>query len=234
MHRNDADRGQVLNRSRIRNRKWFFREFDVKSDPLKMEQKQMILIQQKREMAEYFGFETRNKYQVMDETDRPIAHVVEQNKGILGFVLRQILGHWRPFELHFFSLDRELIMVAHHPFRWFFRRLEVYWPNGEPIGALQMRFQLFSTRYDVENSQGAPVMQVRAPFWRIWTFPYFRRGKQVAVVAKKWGGLLTEVFTDSDRFIVDYQEADLSTEEKYLIFASALFVDLIYFESKAG
>ena len=51
-----------------------------------------IFIKQIHELGEWLGFETRNKYGVFDADGAPIGFAAEQQKGILGFFMRQYLG----------------------------------------------------------------------------------------------------------------------------------------------
>ena len=104
----------------------------------------IVLVHQVHELGEWLGFETRNKYQILDEKKVPIAYAAEQQKGIFGFLLRQYLGHWRKFDVHFFTADRQVLMVAHHPFRWFIERIEVFDANKKLLGAIQKRFSILS------------------------------------------------------------------------------------------
>lgn len=194
---------------------------------------QRLIIQQRFEIAEFIGIESRNKFEIGDQDGRPIAYAAEQGKGILGFLLRMFLGHWRTFEIHFFNLDRQLFMRALHPFRWYFQRLEIFDATGRFIGALQKQFAILNKLFVVEDANGRILLTMTSPIWRIWTFPFTRAGKQVACIRKKWGGLLTEGLTDKDRFAVEYDDPSLSAEERQLILAAALFVDLQYFERKA-
>lgn len=192
----------------------------------------VILIHQVHEIGEWFGFETRNKYQILDETKTPIGFVAEQQKGILGFLFRQYLGHWRKFDVHFFTADRQLWLVAHHPFRWFFERIEIRDTQGQNIGAIQKRFSILSKRFDVENARGMTVMEVSSPIWRLWTFTFKHQDKKVAEVQKKWSGVFSEMFTDKDNFLVEFSDPTLSEEERRLVMVSSVFVDLLYFEKK--
>ncbi|HEY6104671.1 MAG TPA: phospholipid scramblase-related protein, partial [Anaeromyxobacteraceae bacterium] len=85
-----------------------------------------VLVQQRREPWEWMtGFETRNKYALADERGAPLAFAAEQQKGFGGFLLRQLLGHWRSFEIHVFDPSRRLALRVLHPFRFFFQRLVV-------------------------------------------------------------------------------------------------------------
>lgn len=191
-----------------------------------------LIVKQAFELGEWIGFETRNKYSIHDERGVQIAFAAEQQKGIFGFLIRQYLGHWRTFDVHFFTPDRKCFLIGHHPFRWFFQRIEVKTATGEKIGAIQKRFAVFSKRFDIENEFGAVVMQVNSPIWRIWTFPFMVQGRKVAEVQKKWSGAISEVLTDRDNFRVEFVEPGLGEHERLIVMASAIFIDLLYFERK--
>jgi len=189
-----------------------------------------LFVKQIHEIGEWIGFETRNKYQIVAEDGTPVAFAAEQQKGIFGFLLRQYLGHWRKFDVHFFSPDRRILLVGHHPFRWFFERIELN-EDGRRIGAIQKRFSVFSKCFDVEDEDGKVILEVSSPIWKLWTFVFRHRGREVASVKKKWSGLLSEALTDRDNFLVEFGE-EMSASEKKLVLASAVFVDLLYFERK--
>lgn len=197
-----------------------------------LSQLKMVLVHQVHEIGEWFGFETRNKYQIMDERKVIIGYAAEQQKGILGFLFRQYLGHWRKFDVHFFTADRQLAIIAHHPFRWFFERIEIRDASGQLLGAIQKRFSILTKRFDVENARGMVIMEVSSPIWKIWTFTFMHQGAQIAQVKKKWSGLLAEGFTDKDNFAVEFTSPSMTEQEKTLVMTSAVFIDLLYFENK--
>lgn len=192
-----------------------------------------LYVRQIHELGEWIGFETRNKYLISDESGRQVGFAAEQNKGLLGFLLRQVLGHWRRFDIRFFTADRREFMHAHHPFRFLFQRLEVSDVHGRRLGAIQQRFSLLAKKFDVENAQGLMLMQVSSPVWRIWTFPFVKNGRQVATVSKKWSGILSEALTDRDNFRIQIEDPNLGESERQLLLAAAVFIDLMYFEKKA-
>jgi uncharacterized protein YxjI len=191
-----------------------------------------IFVRQHREPWEWIaGLETRNRYAVVDERGQPVAWAAEGQKGALGFLARQLLGHWRRFELQVFDPTRALALVVVHPFRWLFQRLEVRAADGRPLGAVQQRFGVVSKRFDVEDARGHVVMRVRSGPFRPWRFDLERNGRAVARVEKRWSGLLAEAFTDRDTFRVTFDPA-LRDDERLVVVAAALFVDLRYFEVK--
>ncbi len=198
-----------------------------------LERQSKFQVVQRRELGEFFGFETRNKYAILGERGEEIAFAAEQQKGFLGFLMRQWLGHWRTFDIFVFDGSRRLALKCRHPFRFFFQRLEIDGADGRLLGVLQQRFSIFSKCFDVLDASGRELLTVRSPLWSPWTFAFQRDGKQVAVVRKRWSGLFSEALTDADRFGVQF-EGPLSSSEKCLVLAAALFVDLRYFEKKAS
>jgi uncharacterized protein YxjI len=193
-----------------------------------------IKLQQIREVAEWFGFETRNKYQLTNKDGLQIAFAAEQQKGFLGFIMRQLLGHWRTFEIHLYNMNRQHALTLNHPFRWLFQRLEVFDESGSMLGSLQQRFSFFYKSFDVEDSRGRRIYKVRSPLWRLWTFTFSQHGRDVAEVQKKWSGLFSEILSDRDNFLLSFYDQDVRTRDKLLILSAAMFIDLQYFEKKAS
>lgn len=195
---------------------------------------QGLVVAQRKELAELFGFETRNKYEIRSLSGQPVGFAAEQQRGFVGFLLRQNLGHWRSFELKIFDALRNPVLSAFHPFRWFFQCLIVTSAGGQPVGTIERRWSWLSKRFDVMDAQGNVLLTVESPIWHPWTFSFKRQGNIVAAVKKRWSGGLTEIFTDADNFAVQYEPGPLSSAERRLLLAAALYIDLMYFERKAN
>ena len=193
-----------------------------------------VWIAQRFEKAEMFGFETRNKYVIRDESGQEIAYAAEQGKGLLALLARGFAGHWRTFELHLFDTQRQPVARAVHPFRWYFQRLDVYRRDDSLAGSLQQRWAWFSKRFDVLGPQGEVLLTVDSPIWKPWTFPFLSGGQEVAAIRKRWTGFGAEMFTDKDTFQLEYLDANLATDLRVLLVLAAVFVDLQYFERKAN
>lgn len=197
----------------------------------------VIYVRQRRELAELFGFETRNKYSIETEQGQVVGFAAEQSTGLLGAVFRLVFGHWRKFEIHVFDADRKPILKLAHPFRFLFQRLEITTSDGEKLGAIQQRFSFFTKSFDLENASGEVFSVVRSGFLSFWTFIFrttdAQGGEEIARVEKKWSGGLKEIFTDADNFKVSLREG-LSSDVSMCVLAAALFIDLQYFERKSG
>lgn len=193
-----------------------------------------IMVNQRHEIAEFFGIESRNKYEIQSEDGEHLGFAAEQQKGFLGFLFRQFLGHWRTFDIHFFTDNKLPWMTAHHPFRWYFQCLKIHDPNKNHLGTIEQRFSFFSKRFDVIDEQNKIVLQVESGFFQWWKFEFMDKNRRAAEVNKKWSGFLTEVFTDKDKFLIEYKNPNLSESHRQLVLAAALFIDLQYFERKAN
>lgn len=192
-----------------------------------------LFISQKYEMAELIGFETRNKYQIKDQNGMTIGFAAEQQKGLLSFVVRQFLGHWRSFEIYIFDNNRQTALRCVHPFRFYFNRFEIYNDKGQRLGSLERRFSIFNRRFDVLGPNDNLIFEMISPLFRIWIFKFILRDKEVARIEKKWAGILGEAFTDKDNFKLSIHDKNITSPIRALLLAASLFVDLMYFEVKA-
>lgn len=191
-------------------------------------------IRQRKELAELFGYESRNKYEITMLNGKAFGFAVEDGRSLSAILLRQILGHWRTFGIQFYDFNREPAFRAFHPFRWFFHRLEVRDPSGQLIGALQKKFSILTKKFHLEDGRGRVLFSVSSPFWRIWTFEFKNiSGKTSATIKKKWSGLLTEAVLDADNFVLYFNDPNLLEDCKNTLLAATIFIDLIYFEEKA-
>lgn len=193
-----------------------------------------VHIVQRKELTEVLlGAETRNKYELRAPSGQVVGFAAEQGKGFLAVLARMFMGHWRTFEIHVFDAARNLLLRAHHPFRFFFQRLEIFDAAGRQLGAIQQRWGFVTKRFDVEDASGQVVLRMQSGLLKFWTFPFFRGDAEVARIEKKWSGSLTEMFTDADRFRLVFG-GPVSPVERRLLVAAALFVDLQYFEAKSN
>ena len=197
-------------------------------------QANQLIVVQKRELAELFGFETRNKYEIYNESKQLVGYCAEQQKGLLGFFLRQLLGHWRSFDLHFYDTNRKEVLYAKHPFRFIFQELHVFNSDHKLIGFAKERFGILTKKFDVFNDNSQRIFLMRSGFFRFWTFPLKDvNGTERALIQKKWSGMLKEIFFDADNFVVTFKDPTLTQNERLLILALSVFTDLQYFERKA-
>ncbi|MCM2348598.1 MAG: phospholipid scramblase family protein [Bacteriovoracaceae bacterium] len=196
---------------------------------------QILHVQQMWEGFEIvLGFESRNKYKILDENLNPVAFAAEQSTGLMGTILRQVVGHWRSFNVIIFNEKREKTYLLEFPFRWFFKTLYLKDLEGREIGHLQEKFAIFRKKFDVHDKNGRIVAKINSSFFKFWTFEFFDGHKSLGKIQKKWSGVLGEIFTDKDNFVITYNDPALNHDVKALMLATCLMVDIIYFENNQG
>lgn len=189
----------------------------------------IIHVRQRKELNRLLEYGARNKYEITTIDGLTIGIAAEEEKSLSERLERHFLGRWRSFNIHIFDSENNLLYRAFHPFRFFFKRIELQKSNGQNIGALQQCLGLFYKRFDLVDANGMKVMKMSAPLWSPWVFPIFKGADKVAVIKKEWRGFFVESFTNADNFSIEFQSNKLSEIERELILTCALFIDLTFF-----
>jgi hypothetical protein len=83
-----------------------------------------LVIRQKKEWGEILtGFETKNRYEVVDPHSNPLLEVLEEGGSVLTAITRVFLKALRPFTLHLFSPQGTGLFKLTRPFRFYFHEL---------------------------------------------------------------------------------------------------------------
>lgn len=193
-----------------------------------------VSIKQKRELSEVvLGFDVANRYRVVDPDGRVRGEVLEEANGMFGMLLRNVLSTWRPLAMHVLDGAGNEIARFRKDFSIFFHRLVVY-VGGERLGTIRRDFSLLGRKYTVEDARGEVVARIRRPLFRLWTYPVTDpRGASIATIGKRWGGLLTELFTDADTYGVHFT-GPVAPDLRALLFASMFLIDLTNTEDNAN
>ena len=188
-----------------------------------------LVIRQKKEWGEILsGFETKNKYEVMDAQGQSLYAAFE----VAGsFIIRTLLRAMRPFEIHLFNLDQQLTMRLKRPFRFYFHRLEVIDAQGTLLGTIERQFSILRRKYIISDSDSQTLFELFGPILHPWTFNIRKDGDELGKITKKWSGLLKEAYTDADNFGVSYQP-ELDTKSKALLLGAVFLIDFVHFEGK--
>lgn len=194
-----------------------------------------FIIKQHKEWLEIFtGFETKNKYIITDEHNNSLGYIIEEGKGFIHFIKRIFLKSHRPLKINITNPSGEKILFIGRPFFWFFSDLFIEF-NGIKYGSLHRRFAILSKRYDLYDSDGNIFAKIKSPIWRLWQFPIYNTlENKIAVISKKWQGLLKEAFTDADAFLIQIDDQSLTLEQKVVIFCSGISIDFDFFENNQG
>lgn len=195
-----------------------------------------VVCQRKESLELALGIETANAYDVHDFYGRRVLRVAEREGGFWGGVVRQFGGHEiAEFELDVVDERGAPVLHLSHPPRCFLQRIEVRSGSGRLLGWFEQCFTFADRKFQVHDAHGRVLLVVDAGFFSSWTFPFVRpNGERVATVQKEWSGLLTEAFTDADRFRLSFDSPHLGADERALLLAATIFIDLTWFEENAA
>lgn len=195
-----------------------------------------LFIEQRKEMVEILvDWEMGNQYTILDSGQNELAHVAEKKGGAWSFLRRGLLRSHRPLEVAIVDRQGQHALELSRPFFLLFSSLEVTGGEGRPLGRVERRFGLLYKRYDLLDASGVCFARIRAPRWRLWTFPVEGAdGVSTATISKKWGGAMREVFTDADTYRVGYGQASWNDEQRAVILAAAISIDFDFFENNQG
>lgn len=188
-----------------------------------------LVVSQKKEWGEILtGFETRNRYRILDTQGQELFLAAEESGNLL---LRWFLKSLRPFTVQVRGMDNVSLLQVKRPFRFFFHEAVVSDAAGRMLGTIRRRFALLRRIYTVTDSHGREICELFGPILHPWTFEMRQGGIAQGKICKKWSGLLKEGFTDADNFGVTFQ-AGWSDEHKALLLGAVFLIDFVHFEKR--
>lgn len=188
-----------------------------------------LVIAQKKEWGEILtGFETKNKYEVMDTEGQPLYTAFEIGGS---FILRTFLRGLRPFEIRVLAPGQQLILQLKRSFRFYYHQVEIFDAQGVLLGKIDRQFSILRRKYTVSDSNGRLLFELFGPALHPWTFNIIKDGTEIGKITKKWSGLLKEAYTDADNFGITYQP-QLETKSKALLLGAVFLIDFVHFEGK--
>jgi uncharacterized protein YxjI len=188
----------------------------------------VLLVEQPKEV---FGVES--KYTVFNPQGQPVALVGEPNltggKKAMRFLFSEYSNNTR-HTLHVMRPDGMPMMIIDKPFALMTPKVQITWPNGQPIGAIQCHFGL-KPRFTLLDPWERQLGEIRGDFFG-WDFTISDwQGVEVARVNKQWEGLAATWFTTADRYAVQIRY-QLPDPLRSLVVATAITIDVVLRENK--
>jgi len=189
-----------------------------------------LVVSQKKEFGEILtGFETRNRYVVMDTAGNELYYAVEQSSALLRWFFRAL----RPFTILIMDLQGKTVLRLVRPFRFYFHRLDIYDDKDNLLGSIQKRFSILRRIYSVLDRLGSEIFQLFGSILTPWTFNIMKGDHEIGKIVKRWSGLLKEAFTDADNFGVMFPP-NLEYMQKALILGAVFLIDFVHFERRGN
>ena len=181
-----------------------------------------LVVEQRRKL-----FELRNQYRIFDSAGTQIGAVEQDQQSILSLLARigTDLDVAPPVPLDVLDAGGTPVLTIHKP--WFSMRLSISRSDGSAVGSIRKQIRMGKARFEVHDSAGTRIGEVRAENWRAKDFAIFdSSSNEVARVTKKWRGLATELFTDADTYVVNLTPAAVEPLRS-LALAASLAIDVV-------
>lgn len=182
----------------------------------------LLVVDQKRKF-----FEMRNQYRIFDETGETAGAIEQVSQHWFTFIARlgTDLDVALPVTLEVQEPDGSTVLVLHKP--WFRMRLDVKRSDGTPVGSIRKKIRLGKAQFVLSDPAGMDLGVVQATNWRARNFTITDLNQQtVAQVDKKWKGLVTEMFSDADKYAIR-METSCQEPLRSLALSAALAIDLV-------
>lgn len=199
-----------------------------------------LIIKQQIELLEAFtGFETNNKYRVMNSLGQAVYFAMEDTD----CCTRQCCGPMRPFDMKILDNYQNEVIHLVRPLKcqacccWCcLQEIEIQSPIGTPIGYVSQQWSLWDQKLEILDADRNPVLKIKGPCCVIpccvdvhFQINSLDETVQVGEIIRQKVGCGQECFTDASTFSVTFPK-DLDVKMKAVIFGAAMLIDFMFFE----
>jgi len=199
-----------------------------------------LIVKQQVELLEAFtGFETANKYKVLNTMGQEVYFAKEDTD----CCNRMCCGPSRPFDMNITDGQGTEVIHLYRPLRCqgccfpcCLQRIEVSSPPGTIIGTIEQNWSLCAPSFSILDQSGEPVLEIEGPCLPCSCFGDVEfeikpvgSDEKVGRITKQWSGLAKEAFTDADNFGINFP-IDLDVKVKATLLGALFLIDYMYFE----
>ncbi|WP_405137303.1 phospholipid scramblase-related protein [Nocardia sp. NBC_01388] len=179
--------------------------------------------------------EMANEYSVFDQNGRQIGAVVEVGQSALKKAVR-FMSSYDQFMTHKLEIrdgHGQTLLRVTRPAKILKSRFLIEHGSGAPIGEIIQENMIGKINFSfVVNGQ--QIGGIRAENWRAWNFAiHDHTGQEVARITKTWEGLLKNMFTTADNYVVQLHH-QLPQPLLSMVVASGLAIDTALKQDSRG
>jgi len=207
-----------------------------------------IVIKQQVELLEVLtGFETRNRYRMLNSMGQQCYFAKEDS----ACCHRQCCGGGRGFKMRITDNANQEVLLIDRPFKccagccWFANtdccsmELTIFDSQGQTCGHVRQQRSGCVPHYLLFDANMQELGRIRGicsrmccPCCRDVPFPITTPDENVEIgeITKQWTGVVKEIFTDADTFCVTFP-MDMDVRAKAVFVGAAFLIDFMYFEN---
>ena len=173
-----------------------------------------------------------NAYKVYDLQGQQIGNI-QQSVPFFHKLLRLFISKGVfPFTLHIQDMQGTIIATIRRGWTFWLSKISILDGQGSEIGGIKHKFKLFKPLFHITDAQGAVIAQIKGD-WKAWNFSIVDSAeRELGQINKKWNGVMKEVFTTADKYMVSIGKECPEDLNKIAIVAGTITIDMILKESK--
>lgn len=185
-----------------------------------------LFLKQKVELLQVFsGFETKNRYMILDEQGNELFYAFEESS----FWSRNLLRKHRKLKITIMDAQQNIKMTIERPFSFIVPEYTIRDENNQIIGTIKQQLWSWLPKFNFFGQNNEPLGYIKSKLFKPWTFPFYQYDQLTAQILKKWSGLKKEMFTQADTFMIDFNAIN-DNRTKELLLAATFAIDLKFFE----
>ncbi|XP_067939521.1 phospholipid scramblase 1-like [Watersipora subatra] len=200
-------------------------------------------IRQQVELLEAFtGFEQANKYEILNSINQRVYFAVERTD----CCTRNCCGNKRPFEISLYDAYQREVLKLKRYLRadscfcpCCLQKMEVFTASEQMLGCVKQTWSVCKPHYNIRDSQENVVMTMQGPCFTSSccgdvNFEILDKTgtTRLGLLTKQFSGVIREVFTDADHFMISFP-IDLDVATKATLLGAAFLVDFMFFEKNS-
>jgi uncharacterized protein YxjI len=191
---------------------------------------QVLVVNQKAKIIEIV-----NEYAIFDQNGTQIGAVRQVGQSKARKVLRALtsVDQFLMTKLEVVDSDGSVLLQLTRPAKVFKSKVLVSDRAGKEIGSIVQENMIGKIHFSLQAG-GNEIGSINAENWRAWDFNIQdASGREVARIKKKWEGIVKNVFTTADNYIVNIP-SPLEEPLRSLVVAAALSIDTALKQDSRG
>lgn len=182
------------------------------------------------EKVNFFKFE--NSYKIFSAKGEHIGAIKQKlttGQKALRLLLKKPM---LPFLLEIRNAEDGLEASISRGWTFWMSKITIKDPEGVVIGTIKQKFKFFKPTFSIFNAQETLIAQITGD-WKAWNF-IIKDATEAPIgsISKKWAGALQEIFTSADKYNVSIHPNYAEKDNKIVILAGAITIDMVLKESK--
>lgn len=190
-----------------------------------------IIINQKAKIIE-----VNNEFKILDEQGTQIGAIRQEGQSALKKVLRFVgdVDQFLTHTLGVFDASGTKVVELTRPRKLIKSKVIVKDGTGREVGRIVQKNVFGKIRFDLEDTQGQNLGQIKAENWRAWDFAIVDASdNEIGRISKKWEGLMKNVFTTADNYVLEVVPA-VTGDLRLIALASAAGIDTALKQDSRG